>query len=172
MFRFERQQPPAARLARLALAALWLIASVAMVPAFAQQGNAAALEELLQILARNRSLQASLIDELPAHLHGQLLAIAEFDDQQQQWMPMQAPQDFGVAGATRITILGRDAGDGGFVAARYQQFTDREVVSYTGLTADRRMSINLYDDAADREHLVLTIRIGPRQLKYLLLRPE
>lgn len=168
MFHFDRLRSVNPGIRRLAFLSLLIIAAI---PALAQRGIATALEELLQILASNPALQVTLLEELPEHLHGQLLAIAEFDDQGQKWLPMKGPQDFGIADASRISILGREAGDGGFVAARYKQFTDREVISYTGITADRRMSVSIYDDADDAEHLVLTIRIGPRQLKYLLRRP-
>ena len=85
MFHFDRLKTANFGIRRLAIPSLLVIASI---PALAQRENAAALEELLQILASNPALQATLIDELPEHLHGQLLAIAEFDDQKQKWMPM------------------------------------------------------------------------------------
>jgi hypothetical protein len=111
------------------------------------------------------------VRELPIHLQGQLIALAEYDDKSQEWRPMDRPQDFGSVTTDRINVLGYDVGQDGFVEAQYIEITDRRMISYTGVTMDRRLSVNLYDDENDSDHLVLQVRIGPRQLRYLLQRP-
>jgi len=138
----------------------------------AQDGGGSAIDELLDTMRENTSIHARKTIELPSGLQGKLIAIAEFDDDKQNWQPMDGPQDFGVAAHDRISVLGYEVGQDGFLEAQYVEITDRRVVSYTGITADRRLSINLYDDQNDAEHLVLQVRIGPRQLRYLLLRPS
>lgn len=104
-------------------------------------------------------------------MQGKLIAIAEFDEEDQSWQPMEGRQDFGEATRDRISVLGYDVERDGLIEAQYIDITDRLVMSYTGVTVDRRLSINLYDDQNDPGHLVLEIRIGPRLLRYLLLRP-
>ena len=84
---------------------------------------------------------------------------------------MDGPQEFGHATADRISVLGYEVGQDGFVEARYVELTDRRVASYTGVTPDRRLSVNLYDDENDAEHLVLQLRVGTSRLRYLLQRP-
>jgi len=137
----------------------------------AQEHVGSAVDDLLEFMSDDSSLELEKVTQLPGHLHGELIAIAEFDDQQQTWSPMDGPQDFGQVAADRMTILGYEFGHDGFVKARYIELTDRRVESYTGVTADRRMSVNLYDDESDAEHLVLQLRIGARKLRYLLQRP-
>jgi len=117
------------------------------------------------------SLELRKVAELPIGLQGNLHAIAEFAEQRQTWSPMDRPQEFGRITGDRISVLGYEVGQDGFVGVRYTKLTDRRVVSYTGVTPDRRLSINLYDDENDKEHIVLQIRIGPRQLKCLMIRP-
>ena len=137
----------------------------------AQEPAKTAIDELLEIMSDNLSLELRKVSELPARLQGDLLAIAEFDEQRQTWNPMDGPQEFGRSYGDRISVLGYDVGQDGFVEARYMKLTDRRVVSYTGVTPDRRLSVNLYDDENDSEHIVLQVRIGPHQLKYLMMRP-
>lgn len=156
----------------LRIATLALTATFALIgPLDAQNASAGAIDELLRIMSDSASAQTSKVAELPPPLHGRLIALAAFDEKQGTWNPMDGPQDFGSVTADRINVLGYEIGSGGFVEARYIDFTDRRVVSYTGTTTDRRMSVNLYDDEADPDHLVLQIRIGPRRLRYLMQRP-
>jgi len=122
-------------------------------------------------MSDNPSLELRKVAELPIGLQGNLHAIAEFAEQRQTWSPMDRPQEFGRITGDRISVLGYEVGQDGFVGVRYTKLTDRRVVSYTGVTPDRRLSINLYDDENDKEHIVLQIRIGPRQHKYLMIRP-
>jgi hypothetical protein len=122
-------------------------------------------------MSGNSSLEIRKVAEIPSRLRGNIIAIAEFDEQQQTWDPMTAPQQFGRIIQDRIEVLGYEVGQDGFIEARYVELTDRRVVSYTGITPDRRLSINLYDDENDGEHIILQVRIGPRLLKYLMMRP-
>ena len=138
----------------------------------AQENAQTAIDELLEIMSENSSLELRKVTEMPRHLQGKLLAIAEFDDEKQIWQPMAGPQEFGSVAADRITVLGYEVGRDGFVEARYLQLADRRVVSYTGVTLDRRLSVILYDDESDPEHIILQVRIGPQVLKYLLMRPS
>jgi hypothetical protein len=138
----------------------------------AQEPAMTAIDELLEIMSDRESLELKKVTELPTRLQGRLLAIAEFDENAEKWRPMGGPQEFGKVAADRINVLGYEVGQDGFVEARYLELADRQVVSYTGITADRRLSVNLYDDESDTEHLVLQVRIGPRLFKYLLLRPS
>jgi hypothetical protein len=137
----------------------------------AQEIGNSAIEQLLEIVSADASVQARIVRELPIHLQGQLIALAEYDDKSQEWRPMDRPQDFGSVTTDRINVLGYDVGQDGFVEAQYIEITDRRMISYTGVTMDRRLSVNLYDDENDSDHLVLQVRIGPRQLRYLLQRP-
>jgi len=137
----------------------------------AQDRGGSVIDELLETMRESTSVQARKVTELPSNLQGKLIAIAEFDDEEQRWQPMDSPQEFGMATNDRISVLGYDVGQDGFVEAEYVDITDRSVRSYTGVTDDRRLSMNLYDDRNDPEHIVLQIRIGPRQIRYLLLRP-
>lgn len=155
-----------------------LVAVVALLSVFApaellhaQNTGAGTIDELLETLSSSTSVKVRKIEELPPNVQGQLVALAEFDEESQSWKPMDGPQDFGLATPDRITVLGYAVGQDGFIEGQYVEITDRRVVSYTGVTADRRLSINLYEDESDPEHLVLQIRIGPRQLRYLLRRP-
>lgn len=140
-------------------------------PVGAQEPARTAIDELLETMRENSALELNKVTELPSRLRGKLVAIAEFDEQQQTWSPMDGPQDFGRTTADRISVLGYEVGQDGFVEARYVQLTDRRVVSYTGVTPDRRLSVNLYDDENDAQHLVLQVRVGSSRLRYLLQRP-
>ena len=137
----------------------------------AQEEESSAIDELLDIMRSSTSVEAQKVMELPLRIQGQLVALAAFDEESERWQPMDGPQDFGLATRDRISVLGYEVGQDGFVEARYVEMTDRRVVSYTGVTADQRLSVNLYDDENDQEHIVLQIRIGSRQLRYLLRRP-
>jgi hypothetical protein len=138
----------------------------------AQEPAKTAIDELLEIMSGNSSLELRKVIEMPARLQGKILAIAEFDERQQTWDPMAGPQEFGRIAENRIEVLGYEVGQDGFVEARYVELTDRRVVSYTGVTQDRRLSVNLYDDENDGEHIILQVRIGPQTLKYLIMRPS
>lgn len=168
----QSNKPRSPKLGRavIAVTAAYLAASSGLL--FAQTSIDDAIDELLGIMSSDPSVEARKVVELPAHLQGRLMALAEFDDENQQWSAMDGPQDFGSVTVERINVLGYEIGESGFIEAKYREFTDRRVVSYTGLTADRRMSVSLYDDEDDSEHLVLQIRIGPRQLRYLIDRPR
>jgi len=137
----------------------------------AQEAPSSALDELVESMSANEALAVQKVATLPQRLHGQLIAIAQFNDESQQWDAMAGPQDFGVAAADKLVVLGYEAGQDGFVEARYITLTDRVATSYTAITDDSRMSISLYDDDQDSEHVILSLRIGPRQLRYLLQRP-
>jgi hypothetical protein len=140
-------------------------------PLGAQENTQTAVDELLEIMSGNSSLELRKVTELPRHLQGELFAIAEFDDERQTWHPMARPQAFGRVAADRITVLGYEVGQDGFVEARYVKLADRRIVSYTGVTTDRRLSVNLYDDENDPENIFLQVRIGPQTFKYLIMRP-
>lgn len=169
---FHSNNSPAADLIRRRATACTLaLVCMAAGPVRAQEAGSNAIDELLESLAGSASVQAEKVTRLPQRLQGRLVALAEFDEESGQWQPMDGPQEIGVITAGRIELFGREAGQDGFAEARYVEFMDRRVVSYTGLTPDRRLSISLYDDEADAEHLVLNVRIGPHQLKYLLRRP-
>ena len=137
----------------------------------AQEPARTAIDELLEIMSDNPSLELRKVVELPIGLQGTLRAIAEFDEQRQTWNPMDGPQEFGQITGDRISVLGYEVGQDGFVEARYVNLRDRRVVSYTGVTPDQRLSVNVYDDEKDMEHIVLQVRIGPHQLRYLMMRP-
>lgn len=151
------------------LAIAFLVSQYGQLGAQELAGNA--IDELLEIMSDNPSLELRKVAELPIDLQGNLRAIAEFDEQRQTWNPMDGPQEFGRITGDRINVLGYEVGQDGFVEARYVNLRDRRVVSYTGVTPDRRLSVNVYDDEKDTEHIVLQLRIGPHQLKYLMLRP-
>ena len=137
----------------------------------AQEPARTAIDELLEIMSDDSSLELRKVSELPIDLQGELLAIAEFDEQSQTWNPMDGPQEFGRITGDRINVLGHEVGQDGFVEARYVKLTDRRVVSYTGVTADRQLSVIVYVDGNDTEHIVLQVRVGPHQLRYLMMRP-
>jgi len=138
----------------------------------AQQPAKTAVDELVDIMRENSSVEVKKITEIPTRLRGKLIAIAEFSEEQKTWAPMNGLQDFGQVTADRMSVLGYELGHEGSVEARYLEFTDRCVVSYTGVTLDRRLSANLYDDENDKEHIILQVRVGPRQFRYLLMRPS
>ena len=152
---------------------IWLgaAACIATMPGLAEQQPHDAIDELVANLAQDDKLAVDRINVLPTVLHGPLVVVAEFDDDTQAWLPSANPESWGSIGPRRIDFLGHVVGETGFVRAEYLDFKDRQVVSYSGITVDRRLSLNLYDDAGDREHLALQVRVGPRLMRYLVQRP-
>lgn len=152
---------------------LWpgLVIGALGIPPVGEGMESNAIDELLGILAQDKTLAADRIESLPAELYGPIVVVGEYDFDTRVWLKSAHPEEFGRIDPQRIEMLGHAVGATGFVRAVYSQFTDRRVVSYTGVTDDKRLSLMVYDDAQDREHLVITVRIGPRQLRYLALRP-